>query len=124
MFLQNKYENAFQKDAVFIPFTFFSAYQRTTFGETTGFQHFKRPEFKSRHPIVGSTKLSRLNFERTEQVFPKEDTPFQAVEAKVKMTQLVDPDILGLRKKDWNNSTAVSKNHQEEDFERKLTKVY
>jgi len=68
--------------------------------------------------------LSRINFERTEQVFPKEDTPFQAVDAKNKMTQLVDPDILGLRKKDWNNSTAISKNQQEEDFERKLTKVF
>jgi len=111
MFLQSKYEKAFQKDA------------RTTFGETTGFQNFKKPEFKSRHPIVGSTKLSRINFERTEQVFPKEDTPFQAVDAKNKMTQLVDPDILGLRKKDWNNSTAISKNQQEEDFERKLTKI-
>jgi len=39
------------------------------------------------------------------------------------MNQLVDPDILGLRKKDWNRSTAVARNNQEEDFERKLTKV-
>ncbi len=64
-----------------------------------------------------------MNFERTEQVFPKEDVPKQAIDAKVSMNQLVDPDILGLRKKDWNRSTAVARNNQEEDFERKLTKV-
>ena len=67
--------------------------------------------------------MARLNFERTEQVFPKEDVPKQAIESKVSMNQLVDPDILGLRKKDWNKSTAVAKTNQEEDFERKLTKV-
>ncbi len=78
---------------------------------------------KTRHSLVGSTKYSRINFERNEQVFPKEDVPAHVMEAKNQMTQLVDPDILGLRKKGWNRSTAVSKNQQEEDFERKLTKV-
>jgi len=73
--------------------------------------------------LVGSSKLGRMNFERTEQIFPKEDMPKKSHEAKVAMNQLVDPDILGLRKKDWNNSVSVPFNAQEEDFERKLTKV-
>jgi hypothetical protein len=110
MFLQSKYDKPFQQEA------------GNTFGGTTGFQNFKR-EFKSRAPIVGSTKLGRMNFERTEQVFPKEDIPKKSYEAKVAMTQLVDPDILGLRKKDWNGSVSVPVNAQEEDFERKLTKI-
>jgi len=111
MFLQSRYEKLFQQDP------------SKTFGNTTGFNTFQKKEYKSRHPIVGSSKLARLNFERTEQVFPKEDVPKQAIESKVSMNQLVDPDILGLRKKDWNKSTAVAKTNQEEDFERKLTKI-
>jgi len=110
MFLQSKYDKQFQQEA------------GNTFGGTTGFQNFKK-EFKTRAPLVGSTKIGRMNFERTEQVFPKEDIPKKAYEAKVAMTQLVDPDILGLRKKDWNSSVSVPVNAQEEDFERKLTKI-
>lgn len=67
--------------------------------------------------------MGRMNFELGEQIFPKEDVPQKAVESKKQMTQLVDPDILGLRKKGWDKSVAVPLNAQEEDFDRKLTKV-
>lgn len=125
MFLQSRYEKLFQQDPVILSFPALSSHslQSKTFGNTTGFATFHKKDFKTRHPLVGSSKLNRLNFERTEQVFPKEDVPKQAIDAKVSMNQLVDPDILGLRKKDWNRSTAVARNNQEEDFERKLTKV-
>lgn len=67
--------------------------------------------------------MARTNFERGEQIFAKEDIPKPKLESKHQMNQLVDPDILGLRKKEWNLSAAVPRNTQEEDFERKLTKV-
>jgi len=110
MFLQTKYEKQLQQDT------------RTTFGNTQGFQQAKR-EFKVRPAVVGSVRLARVNFERGEQIFPKEDIPKQNLESKHQMKQLVDPDILGLRKKEWNPSAAVPINTQEEDFERKLTKI-
>jgi len=89
---------------------------------TTGFQTVKR-EIKFKAPVVGSVNLGRFNFEQGEQIFPKEDVLPHKIEAKNQMTQLVDPDILGLRKKGWNRSTYVNSNNQEEDFERKLTKI-
>jgi len=109
MFLQSKYEKQLQQDT------------RTTFG-ATGFQQAKK-EFKARPAVIGSVRLARTNFERGEQIFPKEDIPKQKLESKNQMNQLVDPDILGLRKKEWNSSAAVPWNTQEEDFERKLTKI-
>jgi hypothetical protein len=41
------------------------------------------------------------------------------------MQELVDPDLLGLRKKDWNKSVKAARHSagEEEDFQRKLTKV-
>jgi len=95
---------------------------RTTFGGTLGFQQFKK-ETKYRPTVVGSVNLGRMNFEKNELMFTKEDIPMNKLDAKNQMTQLVDPDILGLRKKDWNSSTYVPFNAQEEDFERKLTKI-
>lgn len=67
--------------------------------------------------------MGRIEFERGEQIFPREDMPLKAVTAKKEMEILVDSDILGLRKKEWNGSSFVPKNNQEEDFDRKLTKV-
>lgn len=46
------------------------------------------------------------------------------MEAKQSTKLLLDPDILGLRKKDWNNSTLIPKNPAlEETHERKLKKI-
>lgn len=112
MFLQTKYQNQLQKDT------------RTTFGNTAGFQQLPKKELKHKsHLLAGSIKMGRMNFELGEQIFPKEDIPHKAVEAKKQMTHLVDPDILGLRKKGWDRSVAVPLNAQEEDFDRKLTKI-
>jgi len=110
MFLQSKYEKQINQDT------------RTTFGGTLGFQQAKR-ELKAKAPVVGSANFGRTNFERGEQIFPKEEIPKTNYEAKVQMKQFADPDILGLRKKEWNGSVSVPYNTQEEDFERKLTKI-
>jgi len=111
MFLQTGYKNKMHQDT------------RTTFGVTQGLQKIKREEIKAKTPGAGSIRLGRMDFERGEQIFPKEDVPFKSNEAKKQMTQLVDPDILGLRKKGWDKSAAVPLNAQEEDFDRKLTKI-
>jgi len=56
--------------------------------------------------------------------FAKEELPQHALQAKHDMKDLVDPDLLGLRKKEWNRSVAVARNiSEEEDFQRKLTKI-
>jgi len=111
MFLQSKYGKQVSQDT-----------RTTNFGLTTGFQAVKH-EIKFKPPVVGSVTLGRMNFEQGEQIFPKEDVPVYKVEAKNQMAQLVDPDILGLRKKGWNKSTYTRDHNQEEDFERKLTKI-
>jgi len=114
MFLQTKYQNQFQQDTR----TTFNG----TFGGTLGFQQFKR-EPKHKAAVAGSVKLGRMDFERSEQIFSREDMPHKSLTCKNQMTQLVDPDILGLRKKEWDNSNAVPLNTQEEDFDRKQTKI-
>lgn len=110
MFLQTGYQNQLQKDT------------RTTFGNT-GFKVAARKEYRPKTHLAGSAKLGRMNFERGEQIFPKEDIPLKSIDAKKQMNQLVDPDVLGLRKKEWDKSVAVPLNAQEEDFDRKLTKI-
>jgi len=110
MFLQTGYQNRMQQDT------------RTTFGVTQGFQQQKREILKAKIG-AGSIRMGRMDFEMGEQIFPKEEVPSKAIEAKKQMTQLVDADILGLRKKGWDRSVAVPVNAQEEDFDRKLTKI-
>jgi hypothetical protein len=66
-----------------------------------------------------------MNYERDEQFFTKEEMSKQVQDAKQDMLDLVDPDLLGLRKKDWNKSVKATRHSadEEEDFQRKLTKV-
>lgn len=66
-----------------------------------------------------------MTYERDEQFFTKDDTSKKNQEAKQEMLELVDPDLLGLRKKDWNKSVKATRHSatDEEDFQRKLTKV-
>ncbi len=66
-----------------------------------------------------------MNYERDEQFFTKDEIPRPVQESKQEMLDLVDPDLLGLRKKDWNKSVKAARHSadEEEDFQRKLTKV-
>lgn len=79
---------------------------------------------KARPPKIGSIRNDKINYDKEEQFFSKEDVPFHAKTIKEEIKQLVDPDHLGLRKKDWNASVSVPKNFEkEETHEQKLLKV-
>lgn len=75
---------------------------------------------------IGSFKnqKGKLNYDRDEQFFSQDDIPDKAKEAKAYIQKVTDPDLLGLRKKEWNSSSSVPKNPiQEETHERKLIKI-
>lgn len=69
-------------------------------------------------------KNDKINYDQEEQFFSKEDIPQAARTIKESIREFVDPDYLGLRKKEWNTSVSVPK-HLEEDetHEQKLLKV-
>ncbi|CAD8142419.1 unnamed protein product [Paramecium pentaurelia] len=73
---------------------------------------------------IGSIKNNKVNYDKDEQFFSKEDIPQKALQIKQFIQTFVDPDILGLRKKQWNYSVSVPKNPlSEETHERKLVKI-
>lgn len=73
---------------------------------------------------IGSIKNGRINYDKDEQFFNPADTD-QNVRTIVRwVKELIDPDILELRKKPWNASVSYPKNIElEETFERKLIKI-
>lgn len=74
---------------------------------------------------IGSIKNGRVNYDKDEQFFAGDDIPLRAKHIHDDVLQFVDPDILELRKKEWNPSVLVPKNPiWEETFERRLIKVY
>lgn len=65
-----------------------------------------------------------MSYDADEQFFSKEDVPEKAKIIRDQVKDFIDPDLLGLRKKEWNNSVAVPKNPLlEETHERKLVKI-
>lgn len=58
---------------------------------------------------MGSIKNDKLNYDRDEQFFSKDDVPHRARTIKESVKNLIDPDHLGLRKKQWNTSVSVPK---------------
>jgi hypothetical protein len=79
---------------------------------------------KSRSPRIGSIRNDKINYDKDEQFFSKDDIPANAKTIKEEVKNLVDPDHLGLRKKPWNVSVSVPKNFEkEETHEQKLLKV-
>lgn len=59
---------------------------------------------------IGSIKNNKVNYHIDEQFFSNEDIPLKALEAKKTIQQKIDPDLLGLRNRQWNNSTSVPLN--------------
>lgn len=79
---------------------------------------------KPKQPKIGSIRNDKINYDKEEQFFSKEDIPPQARTIKEEINTLIDPDHLGLRKKQWNTSVSVPKNFEkEETHEQKLLKV-
>ncbi len=75
--------------------------------------------------VIGSNHYGpHKNYQRDFQFFSIDDIPQAKKRAHDEACEFVDPDILGLKKRDWNASIKVPKYpHLEETFERKLTKV-
>lgn len=74
--------------------------------------------------MIGSIRNEKVNYDREEQFFSKEDVPTHVREIKNQVKDFIDPDHLGLRKKEWNGSVSVPKDMTaEESHERKLIKV-
>lgn len=69
---------------------------------------------KTKQPKIGSVKNDKLNYDKEEQFFSKDDIPIHARTIKEEINQLIDPDHLGLRKKEWNTSVSVPKNFEKE----------
>ena len=65
---------------------------------------------KNNPPKIGSVRNDKIDYEREEQFFSKEDVPDYARTAKDEIRNLIDPDYLGLRKRQWNTSVSVPKN--------------
>ena len=73
---------------------------------------------------IGSIRNERMNFEKDEYFFSSDDVPLKARKINQEIREFIDPDILGLRKKPWNNSVLFPKNPlSDETFERKMIKV-
>lgn len=79
---------------------------------------------KTKQPKIGSIRNDKVNYEKEEQFFSKDDIPGHVKTIKEEINHLIDPDHLGLRKKRWNASVSVPKNFEkEETHEQKLLKV-
>jgi hypothetical protein len=64
---------------------------------------------KGKQPKIGSVRNDKINYDKEEQFFSKDDIPLNARTIKEEINQLIDPDHLGLRKKQWNASVSVPK---------------
>lgn len=68
----------------------------------------------NRAPKIGSIRNDKINYDKEEQFFSKDDVPLHAKTIKEEVKHFVDPDHLGLRKKEWNASVSVPKNFEKE----------
>ena len=50
-----------------------------------------------------------MNYDQDEEFFAKDDIPEKAKTIKNEVKNLIDPDHLGLRKRQWNTSVSVPK---------------
>eukprot|EP01016_Furgasonia_blochmanni_P050692 TRINITY_DN7870_c0_g1_i3.p1 TRINITY_DN7870_c0_g1~~TRINITY_DN7870_c0_g1_i3.p1 ORF type:complete len:403 (-),score=38.60 TRINITY_DN7870_c0_g1_i3:159-1367(-) len=76
------------------------------------------------HPTVGSIKMGKTTFARDEHFFSHDDVPNVKRVLHDHIKEFTDPDILNLRKREWNASTRVPKNPlAEETFETRLHKI-
>ena len=69
---------------------------------------------KVKQPQIGSVRNDKTNYDKEEQFFSKDDVPLHARTIKEEINQLIDPDHLGLRKKQWNTSVSVPKSFEKQ----------
>ena len=79
---------------------------------------------KNKQPRIGSIRNDKIDYDKDQQFFSKEDIPNEVKTIKDDIKNLIDPDHLGLRKKPWNGSVSVPKNmEKQQTHEQKLLKV-
>lgn len=73
---------------------------------------------------IGSIHNKKVNYDVDECFFAKDDIPMDVRDKHHDILEFIDPDFLGMRKKDWNTSVAVPTNPQaEQDHQRKLLNI-
>jgi hypothetical protein len=83
-----------------------------------------KPPIRPKLHQIGSKKNTRINYDRDEHFFSSDDVPPNAKKVHDEVKDFIDPDYLGLRKREWNPSVSMPKNPlAEETFERKMIKV-
>ena len=79
---------------------------------------------RAKPPKIGSIRNDKINYDKEEQFFTKDDIPLHARSIKEEINHLIDPDHLNQRQKPWNASVSLPKNFEkEETHEQKLLKV-
>jgi hypothetical protein len=74
--------------------------------------------------VIGSIRTGKFDYDRDEHFWGPESVPHKARDAVRKAKGLTDPDVLELKKKEWNLSNQLSRNPSvDEPFERKLIRV-
>lgn len=74
---------------------------------------------------MGSIKDRKMNYEKDEYFFSKEDMPEKAREARKFYAQFMESDYLGLRKKPWEHSTFIDPmNRGEVNFDVEIFRVF
>jgi hypothetical protein len=64
--------------------------------------------------ISFGTGTDRMSFAKDHRCFNEDDVKPKARQAKNYVKNLIDPDILEIRQKEWNNSTLRLKNEKNE----------
>ena len=73
---------------------------------------------------IGSIHNKKTNYDVDECFFAKDDIPLEVREKHNEVVQFIDPDFLGMRKKEWNSSVSVPTNPlAEQDHQRKLLNI-
>ena len=73
---------------------------------------------------IGSIHNKKVNYDVDECFFAKDDIAIHVRDKHEDILEFIDPDFLGMRKKEWNTSVAVPTNPQaEQDHQRKLLNI-
>jgi len=73
---------------------------------------------------IGSIHNKKVQYDVDECFFAKDDIPLGVREKHQDILKFIDPDFLGMRKKEWNTSVSVPVNPQaEQDHQRKLLNI-
>jgi len=89
---------------------------------------FESTGYRTRKVAIGSVQSGILNFAPDQRYFQSADIPDKASDVKKAVKDDIDPDILGIRKRNWNSSVSIpktvnDKKEEQDDLNLQLTKV-